>query len=58
MFTWIAAAVFVVAAILVIAWLIHEIRMDRLYQQDRDDWAELTRPMDEPSTRWPPKNDI
>jgi uncharacterized protein with PQ loop repeat len=52
---WIAITILVVLAIALILWLIYEIRMDRIAQKDRDEWAELTRP---PVDRWPPKNDL
>lgn len=56
MFIRIAVAAFVVLEILVIAWLLWEIRMDRA-QQDRDEWVELTQPIDESIKRWPPKRE-
>jgi hypothetical protein len=56
MLTWGLLIAFVIAVVLVIAWLIYEWHLDRLYQQDRDDWDDLTRPAGEPSKRRPPKN--
>jgi uncharacterized membrane protein len=55
MLTWILTTAFVVVAIFVLLWIWHEIRMDRLAEQDRNEWAELTRPFDE---RLPPRNDL
>lgn len=55
MLAWIVAAIFMVAVIVVVIWLIREIKMDQLAEQDRQDWIDLTRP---PVDRWPPHGDV
>jgi len=41
---WYLAIVFVIVFVFLLAWLIYELRMDKIAEQDRDDWRELTRP--------------
>jgi len=52
---WYLAIVFVITVLFVVVWLIYELRLDKIAEQDRDDWRELTRPVGE---RWPPRDDV
>jgi|GEM_PF-3708119 len=40
---WYLVIVFVIAVLFIVVWLIYELRMDKIAEQDRDDWRELTR---------------